>query len=213
MKTLKTFLRALMLSCIFFIAVHESSSGKINEMKTGPGKKPITEDHQSAAPFPSAIERLLNNIERNIVSSAEVMPEDKFYFTPESLNIKGSDFKGVRSFAAQIKHLATDNFAIWTPLTGEPLRADITDVNGPENIKTKAQIIQFLKESFALGHKAIATLTEKNAMEMISFRGSELPRLDLAFYALTHSNEHYGQMAVYLRMCGIIPPPSVPSKN
>ena len=128
------------------------------------------------------------------------------------LKIKGSEFKGVRSFAGQIKHLATDNFAIWSPITGEPLRADIKDVNGPENIKTKAEIIKFLKESFALGHKAIATITEKNAIDMLPFRGSELPRLDLAFYALTHANEHYGQMIVYLRMCGIIPPASRPAK-
>ncbi|HEX4374125.1 MAG TPA: DinB family protein, partial [Puia sp.] len=136
----------------------------------------------------------------------------KFYFTPESLNIKGSEFKGVRTFAGQIKHLATDNFEIWSPITGDPVRADITDVNGPESIKTKAEIIKYLKESFALGHKVIATLTEKNAMDMIEFRGSNLPRLDLAFYALTHDNDHYGQMIVYLRMCGIIPPASMPGK-
>ena len=89
-------------------------------------------------------------------------------------------------------------------MTGDPLPAGIVDVDGPENIKTKAEIIKFLKESFALGHKAIATLTEKNATEMASFRGSSLSRLDLSFYALTHANEHYGQMVVYLRMCGII---------
>ena len=160
-----------------------------------------------------AVERLLNFIEKNIVSTAEAMPEDKFYFTPESLNIKGSEFKGVRTFAGQIKHLATDNFEIWSPITGDPVRADITDVNGPENIKTKAEIIKYLKESFALGHKAIATLTEKNAINMIEFRGSNLARLDLVFYALTHDNDHYGQMVVYLRMCGIIPPASMPVKN
>jgi uncharacterized damage-inducible protein DinB len=183
-------------------------------MKGNVGKKPVTAfENQPPPEFPSVIERLLNNIEKNIVSTAEAMPEDKFYFTPESLGLKGSEFKGVRTFAGQVKHLATDNFAIWSPVTGDSLRADITDVNGPESIKTKAEIIQYLKESFALGHKAIATLTEKNATDMISFRGSNLPRLDLAFYALTHDNEHYGQMVVYLRMCGIIPPASVPAKK
>jgi len=163
-----------------------------------------------SVPFSTAASRLLNNIERNIITSAEAMPEDKFYFTPESLDIRNSDFKGVRTFADQIKHLATDNFAIWTPITGDPLRADITDVNGPPNINTKVEIIKYLKESFASGHKAIGSLTEGNAMDMVDFRGSKLPKLDLAFYALTHANEHYGQMAVYLRMCGIIPPPSRP---
>ncbi|HLY70023.1 MAG TPA: DinB family protein [Puia sp.] len=160
-----------------------------------------------------AVERLLDYTEKNIVGAAQAMPEDKFYFTPEGLNIPGSEYKGVRTFAGQIKHLATDNFAIWSPLTGEPLRTDIKDVNGPENIKTKAEIVKYLKESFALGHKAIATLTEKNAIEMLEFRGGKLPRLDLAFYALTHASEHYGQMVVYLRMCGIIPPASMTAKN
>jgi hypothetical protein len=191
MKIFTTVLKSLLLSGILFMAIQNVSA-------------------QPAPFFPSGIERLLNNIEKNIVNAAEAMPEDKFYFTPESLQIKGSEFKGVRSFAGQIKHLATDNFAIWSPITGDPLRTDIQDVNGPENIKTKAEIIQFLKESFALGHKAIATFTEKNAMDMLPFRGSRLPRLDLAFYALTHANEHYGQMVVYLRMCGIIPPASRP---
>jgi hypothetical protein len=193
MKNLSVFLKTLMLFCILFTAAIRGNS-------------------QQSPSITIAIERLFNNIERNIVSTAEAMPEDKFNFTPESLNIKGSEFKGVRTFAGQIKHLATDNFEIWNPLTGDALRADITNVNGPENIKTKAEIIKYLKESFALGHKVIATLTEKNSIDMIEFRGSNLARLDLAFYALTHDNEHYGQMVVYLRMCGIIPPASLPGK-
>ncbi|HMH34470.1 MAG TPA: DinB family protein [Puia sp.] len=191
MKNCTTVFRSLMLIAILFFVSQNVSA-------------------QPSPSISSGMERLLNNIEKNIVNTAEAMPEDKFYFTPESLDIKGSEFKGVRSFAGQIKHLATDNFAIWSPVTGDPLRADIQDVNGPENIKTKAEIIKFLKESFAMGHKAIATCTEKNAMDMLPFRGSKLPRLDLAFYALTHASEHYGQLVVYLRMCGIIPPTSRP---
>ena len=207
MRDIKIFLKSLMLFFILFIAIESISSGKKN-VKANSTNKSVTDISLSGA-----VERQLNYIEKNIVSTAEAMPEDKFYFTPEILNLKGSDFKGVRTFDGQIKHLAADNIFIWSAVTGDPLRADMTDVNGPENIKTKAEVIKFLKESFALGHKAIATLTEKNAMEMIPFRGRNLPRLDLVFYALTHSNEHYGQMAVYIRMCGIIPPPSLPQNN
>ena len=155
-----------------------------------------------------AIERQFNKIESDILSSAEAMPEDKFYFTPESLHIKNSNFKGVRTFAGQIMHLATDNILIWSAITGDSVRADIKDVNGPPGIKTKKDIIEYLKNSFAIGRNAISSLTGKNAMDMIEFRGRKLTKLDLAFYALTHANEHYGQMVVYLRMCGIIPPPS-----
>jgi uncharacterized damage-inducible protein DinB len=157
-----------------------------------------------------ACERQLRSIEKAIVDAAEAMPDDKFKFTPDDLHIQSSAYKGVRTFAGQVKHLATDNFAIWSPLTGDPLPPGVKDVNGPEDLKSKAEIIKFLKDSFALGHKAIATLTAQNATEMLPFRGSKLPRLDLAFYALTHANEHYGQMVVYLRMCGIVPPASRP---
>src|SRR3954465_15535117 len=161
---------------------------------------------QSPVTFSSAIERQFNKIESDILTSAEAMPESTFYFTPESLQLKNSNFKWVRTFAGQIMHLATDNILIWSAITGDSVRADITDVNGPKAIKTKGAVIEYLKSSFAVGRKAIAMLTEKNAMDLIDFRYRKLPRLDLAFYALTHANEHYGQMAVYLRMCGIVPP-------
>ena len=156
----------------------------------------------------SAIERQFNKIESDILTTAEAMPEDKFNFTPENLRIKNSDFKGVRTFAGQIMHLATDNILIWSAITGDSVRADIGDVNGPKSIKTKKDIIEYLKNSFAIGRKAISTLTTQNAMDMIDFRWRKLPKLDLAFYALTHANEHYGQMVVYLRMCGLVPPPT-----
>ena len=164
---------------------------------------------QSLSP---AIERLFNKIESDILSTAEAMPENKFSFTPESLDIKNSDFKGVRTFAGQILHIATDNILIWSAITGDPIREDIEDVNGPKTIKTKKDVIEYLQSSFAVGRKAISTLTSQNAMDMIQFRWRKLSRLDLAFYALTHANEHYGQMALYLRMCGIIPPPTLTDK-
>jgi uncharacterized damage-inducible protein DinB len=165
---------------------------------------------QPATTPAAACERQLTSIEKTIVAAAEAMSDEQFNFTPESRHIQGSDFEGVRTFAGQVKHLATDNYAIWSPLTGDPMPAGVKDVNGPADLKTKAEIVRYLKESFLLGHKAIATLTAENETEMIPFRGSRLPRLDLAFYALTHANEHYGQMVVYLRMCGIVPPASRP---
>ena len=157
-------------------------------------------------------DRLLNYIEQHITEVAEAMPENRFDFTPDSLNITGSQFKAVRSFAGQIKHLATDNFFMWTAITGDNMPPGIDDVNGPASLKTKAEILAYLKQSFAAGHKAIATLTTNNAMDLIPFRGNKLPRVDLAFSALIHANEHYGQMVIYLRMCGIIPPASRPGR-
>ena len=164
---------------------------------------------QSAPPFSTSIERLFNKVESDIVSSAKAMPENKFSFTPESLQIKGSDFKGVRTFAGQIMHLATDNILIWSAITGDPVRPDITDVNGPGTISSKNDVLKYLHDSFDIGRKAMSAINEKTAMDLIEFRGRKLSKLDLIFYGLTHSNEHYGQMVVYLRMCGIIPPASL----
>ncbi len=165
---------------------------------------------QASASLALACERQLNGIEKNITELAEAMPEQRFDFTPDSLQIPGSAFKGVRTFAEQVKHLASDNYSIWGPLTGDSTQGRARGVTTPAGLKTKKEIIQYLKESFALGHKAIATLTTENALEQIPFGRRKLPRLDLAFYALTHANDHYGQMVVYLRMCGIIPPASRP---
>jgi uncharacterized damage-inducible protein DinB len=162
--------------------------------------------------FPAAVERQFNRIESDILLSAEAMPPGKFDFTPENLNIKEGNFKGVLTFAGQIMHLATDNILIWSAVTGDEVRPDIQDVNGPRTIKTKTEIIKYLKDSFTVGRKAMSSLTEKNALELIEFRGRHLTRLDLVFYALTHANEHYGQMAIYLRMNGIIPPPTTSDK-
>lgn len=164
---------------------------------------------QEAVPFSTAVGRLFAKVESDIFTTAEAMPENKYSFSPETLGIKNSDFKGVRTFAGQIMHLATDNILIWSAITGDSVRADIADVNGPKSITAKADVIAYLKNSFAIGRKAIATLTNKNAMDMIQFRWRKLPRLDLVFYALTHANEHYGQMVVYLRMCGLVPPPTM----
>jgi len=167
---------------------------------------------QQAVSITSAIERQFTKIESDILSSAAAMPENKYDFSPESLNIKNSNLKGVRTFAGQIMHLATDNILIWSAITGDAIRPDIEDVNGPKSIKTKKDVIDYLKSSFAIGRKAISNLTTQNAMDLIEFRGRNLSKLDLAFYALTHANEHYGQMAVYLRLCGIVPPPTINEK-
>lgn len=211
MKSQHHVLRGLMVLCILVVALPGYSSGETNPKKdnTHKNQRAMAKKQETAPSFAIVIQRQLDYVESHIIALAEAMPSDKFDFTPEGLDIKGSDFKGVRTFAGQIKHLATDNFAIWSPVTGDSLRADITDVNGPESIKTKEDILKYLKESFAQGHKAIATLTDKNATELLDFRGNKFARLDLAFYALTHSNEHFGQMVVYLRMCGIIPPSSI----
>jgi len=148
----------------------------------------------------------ISNLEKQIMEVAEAMPEDKYNFSPESLNIPGDDFKGVRTFAVQVKHVAASNYYTWSHLPGDKLPEGLNDGNGPENLKTKADIIKFLQDSFALGHKAAATLTTENMLQ--TAENSKSPRLHLAMFGVTHASNHYGQMVEYLRMNGIVPPAS-----
>ena len=161
---------------------------------------------QQASTLASNVDREVSGIEKQVVEAAEAMPEDKFNFSPESLHISGSDYKGVRTFAVQVKHIGASNYFIWSPLTGDKLPGGLKDGNGPENLKTKADILQFLKESFALGHKAAATLTTENMLQPPGSGKSS--RLHLAEFGVAHAFNHYGQMVEYLRMNGVVPPAS-----
>lgn len=164
---------------------------------------------QSPQPAPSiasVVDRDISAIEKQIVDASEAMPEDKFNFTPEALNLPGSNYKGVRSFAVQVKHIAASNWFIWSPLTGDKLPEGLKDGNGPANLQTKADIVKFLKDSFALGHRAAATLTAENILQ--SPANSKSTRLHLAEFGVAHASDHYGQMVEYLRMKGIVPPAS-----
>jgi hypothetical protein len=154
----------------------------------------------------STLDHDISAVEKLIVEAAEAMPEDKFNFSPESLKIPGSDYTGVRTFALQVKHVAASNYAIWSALTGERFPDDFMGGNSPEKLKTKADIINFLKDSFALGHKAAATLTAENMLQPVG-NGKSL-RLPRASFGVAHAFDHYGQMIEYLRMNGIVPPAS-----
>ena len=160
------------------------------------------------ATFASVVDRQVSTYEKNVVDAAEAMPADKFDFTPASLNIPGAAYKDVRTFAQLVKHTATANYRLWTNITGEKMPENIKGTNGPDELKTKAEIIQFLKDSFAVGHRAAKTVTAQNALEEIAWFRGTAPRLFVASAAVIHDADEYGQMIEYLRMNGIVPPAS-----
>jgi uncharacterized damage-inducible protein DinB len=148
-------------------------------------------------------------VEQEVVSAAEAMPEDKYSFAPTN-----GEFKGVRTFAEEVKHIAYANHIFFGPLVGETIDAKSVEenANGPANLKTKAEIVQYLKESFALGHRALSGITAENqtaplAKPVFPFLST---RLGIATIGTFHPMDHYGQMVEYLRMNGIIPPASRP---
>jgi uncharacterized damage-inducible protein DinB len=154
----------------------------------------------------SAVDREISGIEKQMLEVVEAMPEEKFNFSPESLNIPGADYKGVRTFALQARHVAASNYFLWSSVTGDKIPDDYKGGNGPEALKTKAEILKFLADSFARGHKAAAALTAQNMLQ--TPENSKSTRLHLATFGVAHAFDHYGQMVEYLRMNGIVPPAS-----
>jgi len=151
------------------------------------------------------LDHTVTNLERDLIPAAEAMPDDKFDFAPTN-----GEFKGVRSFGQQIKHIAAVNYEFGAAIRLEKSPVDINEEEGPASITTKTDILKYLKDSFEYVHKAIATINEKNLVAPVRspFGEGTVTRLGLASSVAWHGFDHYGQMAVYLRMNGIIPPAS-----
>jgi len=196
-------LRILLLSAVLILAVSALGQGT---KSVAIATAPQAQASQAAPTLASAIDREISAIEKQVLEAAEAMPEGKFNFSPENLNLPGGNYKGVRTFAVQVKHIAASNYFIWSGLTGDKLPENLKDGNGPEDVKTKAEILKVLKDSFALGHKAAATLTTENMLQTPEH--SKSTRLRLAIFGVAHASNHYGQMVEYLRMNGIVPPAS-----
>jgi uncharacterized damage-inducible protein DinB len=167
----------------------------------------------SAAQMPSpppaktpgeALVAIISIGEKEFTSAADAMPEDKYSFAPTN-----GEFKGVRTFAQQVKHVAAVNYVFGSAIVGEKPPMDIGGENGPDSVKTKAEIMKFLKDSFAYLTKALGSITEKNQLDQVTVFGEmKMARASVGAFSTAHPFDHYGQMVVYLRMNGIIPPAS-----
>ena len=155
--------------------------------------------------FAMVLDRSLSNVEHEVVPAAEAMPEDKFNFAPTQ-----GEFKTVRTFAQQVKHIAAANYMLGAGILGEKPPLDLEGENGPAKITSKADVVQFLKDSFTYLHKAMNSIDESNVLGQVPspFGPNKVSRLGLAVGAISHPFDHYGQMVEYLRMNNIIPPAS-----
>jgi len=187
MKTITAILLATLALCSVGLAQTQSP--------TKDEKKTISQVVDSAT----------KRVEHDFVSAAEAMPEDKYSFAPTN-----GEFKGVRTFAEQVKHVAAINYIVAAIILGEKPPVDTNGEKGPESAKSKADILKFLKDSFAYAHTSVATVTDANALEPIPnpFGKTKTTRLSLATVFPWHGFDHYGQMVEYLRMNGIVPPAS-----
>jgi uncharacterized damage-inducible protein DinB len=144
--------------------------------------------------------RLLSLLEKEFVSAAEAMPDDKFDFAPPAA---AGDFKGVRSFSEQLKHVSDANYYFFN--TTGASEADLkAKGEAIAKLKTKAEIVQGLKDSFTQAHAYVDSITPENAF-VTTASGT---RAGMASFGMAHLMDHYGQLVVYLRMNGIVPPAS-----
>jgi hypothetical protein len=150
-----------------------------------------------------SLNALMGILQQEVVSAAEAMPADKYDFAPPTAM---GEFKGVRTFAQQVKHLAQANYEFFQGWTVPGATA--VDPKTIDALTTKDDIVKALKDSYTYAHAAIATITPENAFIVMGKPPRTATRVFLASFCLAHSQDHYGQMVEYLRMNGIVPPAS-----
>ena len=153
-------------------------------------------------PVSQALDFWITITEKQVVSAADAMPEGRYSFAPTA-----GEFTGVRTFAEQVKHLSAANYQLAARILGEKPRHGEHGEIAPDSIKSKTQIMDYVKGSFAELHRAVASIGEGNVLEPLASPGPRT-RLECAVDAVAHSYDHYGQMVEYLRMNGIVPPAS-----
>jgi DinB superfamily len=161
---------------------------------------------QAKPTFASVLNSQLSGVEGEVVPAAEALSADKFSFAPTQ-----GEFKGVRNFGTQVKHIATINYMIGGAILGSKPPVDLgPGEDGPANIKSKDEIVKYLKDSFAYLHKAFDSITEANVLSPITppWGKDKTTPLAMAVIGISHPFDHYGQMVEYLRMNSIIPPAS-----
>ena len=142
-----------------------------------------------------------NDVGRKLIAMAEDFPEDKYDFKPTPAQ---------RSFAEQLLHAAGANYFFTNPVMGKEPPAGEDPKR--ENYKTKADIVAFVKKSVADGAAAIQSKGEKGLNSTVPYAHQETRVLDIAYGLIEHSGEHYGQLVVYYRLSGLVPPESRPKK-
>lgn len=149
-----------------------------------------------------SLNAVLSLMEKQIVSAADAMPADKYDFVPTG----PGDFKTVRSFSAQVKHLAASNYQFFKGF-GIPGAVDPKTIMA---LKSKDDIMKALRDSYTFAHAAVNSITPENAFLALSGPPPQFKatRVSQAAFAMAHSMDHYGQLVEYLRMNGIIPPAS-----
>ena len=178
-------------------------------------KKPTAAELSKKETVGSALLAEVANQEYEVRSAAEAMPAEKYGFRPAEGMFKGEHPEygpaEMRTFGEIVKHVACSNFAFEAEMDGKT-PPDRCDMGGPSPAKTRRELLVYLRDSFAALEKSIGAIDAKNMFEPIEgpYAGPTT-RLRLAGVVIWHAADHYGQMTIYLRLNGIVPPVSRPN--
>jgi uncharacterized damage-inducible protein DinB len=165
---------------------------------------PLVVSAQSSArvdPMAETVAPWFDMINASFVALADALPSERWDFAP-----KDGEFKGVRTFAQQVKHVACANVAFFNEIEHKTPPADCEN-GGPSSARTKSELMAYLRESFSYATAVMRQLTPANAMDPVEGPyGGKSTRLGISTLAIWHATDHYGQLVVYLRMNGIVPP-------
>ena len=185
-----------MMGVVLAVSIFAALAGAQDAMKKDPAPKPAVGPSQ-------ALLDSWNDIGRKLIAMAEDFPEDKYDFKPVPAE---------RSFAEQLLHAANANYFFTNPAMG--LKPPPGEDPKREQYKTKAAVVEFVKKAFADGAAAIKKKGDKGMGDLIvdPFANQQVRVSDMAWGLLEHSGEHYGQLVVYYRVAGLVPPESRPKK-
>ena len=154
-------------------------------------------------PMAATVAQWFTMIEHSFIALADAMPAEQYGFKPTD-----GEFSNVRTFGEQVKHVACANFGFFNQIEKKEPPSECS-AGGPDPAQTKAEIMTYLRESFTYAQSVLLTMTTANALEPAGGPyGGESTRLGITTLAVWHASDHYGQLVVYLRMNGIVPPAS-----
>jgi len=150
-----------------------------------------------SSPLSADVKRDYKNVRDYFIRAAEKMPEKDYGFKPSP---------DVRSFGQQVAHVADDQYNLCAPVKGETRMVAYTDIEN--RLSKKADLVAAIKEAFAYCDGAYDALTDASGAEIVKFAKMDRTRFAMLNWNLWHTWEHYGNVVVYLRMKGIVPPSS-----
>jgi len=184
-------------------------------VQANPQQQPTAAEMSKKETVAAAFLRGLKYQEYELRSAAEAMPEEKYGYRPAEGKFKNEKPEfgpaEVRTFAEQVKHVACSNFGFAAELDGtKPPEA--CDKGGPSPAKSKKELLIYLRDSFVTIRKSLSVLDSKNMFYPIEgpYAGPNT-RMGIATVIVWHAADHYGQMTIYLRENGIVPPASRPN--